>query len=133
VKIIPQASTTTAIFFLHKDEKELWVASIRAGSPGYMLLNAQKRVSLGEYSVSLSDFKKGIALYEKHYMELQEKRAYASVFILENPTKNKTYYFLAKDFVGYFIDETTPNPFENAQNDTLVVKKRKKVVKKRKK
>ena len=111
---VPQSLTTqqkkvnndgeTRIYALYKNTQKETDEIVWDVSPvGGFLVNTAQKVAFGDNNITIPDFKAGIALFEAKYTYFQEKRANNISIILENPIKNRTFAFLAKEMMGNLI------------------------------
>jgi hypothetical protein len=112
----------TKILFLSKNTTGNWLVEWEIGTNG-------NQVDM--INTSIPDFKAGIALFEAKYTYFQEKKANNFSIVLENPTKNQTFAFLAKEMMGNLIytpKKSSKQPAigrKNVHKNTKKVKRKK--------
>jgi hypothetical protein len=88
----------TKVFFLYKNRNEKWEIS------NFSLNYSKNKVGLVTKTVSIDDFKVGIALFSEKYTFFEQKEAEKTPFILENRGKNETFAVLAKEMLGKLVE-----------------------------
>jgi hypothetical protein len=97
----------TKVFFLYKNSDEKWEIS------DFSLNFSKNKVGLITKTVSIDDFKTGIALFSEKYNFFEQKNTENTHFILENPKKNQTFAILAKEMLSDLVK--TPEIKEKQQ------------------
>jgi hypothetical protein len=122
----------TRIYALSKNsQKETEDIVWNVSQVGFIVNAAQKVQTPGGF-FSIPDFKAGITLFEAKYSYFQGIISKQTKTALENPTKNQTFAFLAKEMMGNLIytPKTVRKVVKKPKSNNSVVKK---VIKKRKK
>jgi hypothetical protein len=139
-KPFAKTQNETRIFALYKNEarEDIWtVGNIGFGVDvnnkilpfsGY---DTYKKQIYSSKNISIPDFKAGIALFEAKYTYFQEKKANNISIIVENPTKNQTFAFLAKEMMGNLIYTPKKSSKQPAVGRKTVHKNTKKVKRKK--
>jgi hypothetical protein len=93
----------TDIYFLYQNEDKKWEISRPFEGTG-LKMNAENKIAFLGITVSIIDFKVGIALFEQKYSSFQEKLSQKTPFVLENTVNNHTFAALAKQMLGDLVE-----------------------------